>query len=56
LRAETLIQLFSDKGIPINVFDAVGKASEEPVRAEQSEQDREWNRSVTFRVTWTESE
>jgi len=53
-RAEALIQIFSAKGIPINFFDAVGKASEEPVRPEESEQDREWNRSVTFRVTWSE--
>jgi outer membrane protein OmpA-like peptidoglycan-associated protein len=56
LRAETIIQLFSSKGIPINIFDAVGKASDDPVRPEENEQDREWNRSVTFRVTWSESE
>jgi OOP family OmpA-OmpF porin len=55
-RADSLIQFFSSKGVPINIFEAVGKASEEPVRSEQSEQDREWNRSVTFRVNWTESE
>jgi outer membrane protein OmpA-like peptidoglycan-associated protein len=44
-----LIQL----GIPDNTFRAKGVASADPVRPEDSETNREFNRSVTFRISST---
>ena len=55
-RADYLIRYFIAQGVAPDIFVAIAKASDEPLRPEQSEQDREWNRSVTFRVVWDNPE
>lgn len=55
-RADSLIERFASRGVPAEIFVSIGKASEEPLREEKSEQDREWNRRTTFHVDWTTEE
>ena len=53
-RADTLIALLVSRGTPADIFETVAKGSDELLREEKTEQDREWNRSVTFRVHWSD--
>ena len=54
-RTGALIGLLVLRDVPLGVFKPVAKGSEEPLRQEKSEEDREWNRSVTFRVDWRDA-
>ena len=49
-RASRILSLLAAKGIRNNVLSARGVASSEPVRAEASRADKQFNRSVSFKV------
>ncbi len=50
-RAEELMAQFVAKGLKPEMFTLRAAASKEPVKEERTEQDREMNRSVTFKVS-----
>lgn len=54
-RADEIRVLLVSKGIDAAVLDAVGTGSTRPVRQELSEQDRGFNRSVTFKLRLKEA-
>jgi OOP family OmpA-OmpF porin len=54
-RADEIISLLVSKGIDPTVLTAVGVGSKQPLREELSEQDRGFNRSVTFTTILRES-
>jgi OOP family OmpA-OmpF porin len=49
-RAERIVAQFIQLGIPAGSIQPKGVATAEPVRPEDSEENRQFNRSVTFRV------
>ncbi|MFN0109359.1 MAG: OmpA family protein [Blastocatellia bacterium] len=50
-RADKILSLLGSKQLPSNSLVAVGIGSMQPVRAETSEADKEFNRSVSFKVS-----
>lgn len=50
-RAESVARQLGQLGLPVTRLHAKGVATSEPVRKEDSEVNRQYNRSVTFRVT-----
>lgn len=50
-RADKILSLLSSKQLPANSLTAVGVGSMQPVRSETSETDKEFNRSVSFKVS-----
>ena len=50
-RADKILSLLTSKQLPANSLTAVGVGSLQPVRSESSETDKEFNRSVSFKVS-----
>jgi len=50
-RAEEVARQLGQLGVPASRLQTKGVATSEPVRKEDSEENRQYNRSVTFRVT-----
>lgn len=50
-RADKVLFLLNSKQLPANSLTAVGVGSLQPVRSETSETDKEFNRSVSFKVS-----
>jgi outer membrane protein OmpA-like peptidoglycan-associated protein len=53
-RADAVTSLLTESGIPSGSFQTIGKASDAPLRPERNEEDRQWNRSVTFHLNWSD--
>ncbi|MCI0606311.1 OmpA family protein [bacterium] len=53
-RADAVTYLLNESGISPQSFQTIGKASDAPLRPEANEEDREWNRSVTFHLNWSD--
>jgi OOP family OmpA-OmpF porin len=54
-RASRILSMLAAKGIDKTILSARGVASGEPVRAEASEADKQFNRSVSFKVLFNEA-
>ena len=50
-RAEKMLSLLTTRGISATSLTAAGRGHQEPLRSEASEQDKEVNRRVSFRIT-----
>ncbi len=53
-RAARVLSMLATKGLSRDIFSARGAASKEPVRHETAASDREFNRSVSFKVSLPE--
>jgi outer membrane protein OmpA-like peptidoglycan-associated protein len=55
-RADAVTSVLTESGISPKSFQTIGKASDAPLRPERNEEDREWNRSVTFHLGWSDQQ
>ncbi len=55
-RADAVTYLLNERGISPGSFQTIGKASDAPLRPEKNEEDRGWNRSVTFHLNWSDQQ
>lgn len=55
-RADAVTALLNESGISPGTFKTIGKASDAPLRPEIDDEDREWNRSVTLHLTWSDQQ